>query len=105
MNTTNLRLLFCLFLLQILDTITTKVSLDHGATEMNPIVGILMDNFGVLPAMIGFKSLIILVLFVLIYIDKSVRSMETMKTILMLSCVIYFILMSYNLTIMALTLL
>lgn len=56
------QMIVVMFLLQVMDGVTTYISLELGGKEVNPIMRKAMKYLGTLPALILAKSLVALVL-------------------------------------------
>jgi hypothetical protein len=71
--TLSLLLFLSLVILQIVDIITTIKILELGGYEANPIMRKAMELFGVKPALIGVKSVyVILLLLAFLYLNSLV---------------------------------
>lgn len=68
-------LIFLLFiilvLLNIFDVISTHIIISNGGYEVNSIMRQFMEIFGVVPAMIIWKGIVLTALFILIFFLKS----------------------------------
>ena len=94
----SMKLVILLALLQVIDIITTSVVLNHGGTELNPLMACLIEKFGTLVALISVKSLVIGILFIGVYLRPNV---DWIRKTLCITCFMYVILMIHNLIAMA----
>jgi hypothetical protein len=90
------KLIFCslliLLIFNIFDTFSTHyIITEKGGMELNPAMGWLMDKLGIIQAMLLWKGLALLFLFLMLLVEMSEKQMKMFLGLSILTNFIYII--------------